>query len=361
MGERRPDVLVVGAGVIGLTTAVCLAEAGADVTVWTAQPPRRTTSAVAGAMCGPTITGPQDPATRWAEGSDKEFRALAETPSTGVHLVRGRLVSKWGDAPPPWAPTVPGFAPCTPTDVPPGFRVSFWAELPFADMPRYLEHLQTRLAAAGGRLELRTVSDLAEAAASAPVIVNATGTGARELVPDHSVRAVKGQHVIVENPGLDTFLYEGGAATAWTGIFPHGDHVVLGGVAVQDDWDRTSDPATSEAILARAAAVEPRLAGARVLGVEVGLRPARPSVRLAEEAIGASRCIHSYGHGSVGVTLSWGCAHDVVAMINGPTDAQSGAPWPDGWTGSSKSTPGPGSRLPWSTSTPTTRATTSRP
>ena len=33
MGERRPDVTVLGAGVIGLTTAVCLAEqgfAGAD-------------------------------------------------------------------------------------------------------------------------------------------------------------------------------------------------------------------------------------------------------------------------------------------------------------------------------------------
>ena len=78
--------------------------------------------------------------------------------------------------------------------------------------------------------------------------------------------------------------------------------MVLGGVAVEDDWDRRPDPAVTESILARAAAVEPRLTGARVLGVEVGLHPARPTVRLAQEAIGAVRCIESYGRGSVGVT-----------------------------------------------------------
>ena len=341
MSQRSTDVLVVGAGVIGLTTAVCLAEAGADVAVWTADPPRRTTSAVAGAMCGPTITGPDDPATGWARVSDDAFRVLAAQAGTGVHLVRGRLVSKSGGALPPWASTVPGFAPCAPTELPPGFGVGFWAELPFADMPRYLDHLVGRLTAAGGRLELRAVGHLAEAAAAAAIIVNATGAGARALAPDSSVRAVKGQHVIVENPGVDTFLYEGGASAAWTGIFPHGDHLVLGGVAVEDDWDRRPDPAVTEAILARAAAAEPRLVGARVLGVEVGLRPARPTVRLEEEAIGAARCIHSYGHGSVGVTLSWGCAREVAALIS---EGWSGGPWPDGWTGSSRSTPGPGSR-----------------
>ena len=315
VSQRPSDVLVVGAGVIGLTTAVCLAEAGADVVVWTADPPRRTTSAVAGAMCGPTITGPDNPATGWSRASDDAFQELASQPGTGVHLVRGRLVSRSGGALPPWASTVPGFAPCTATEMPPGFGVGFWAELPFADMPRYLDHLAGRLTPPGGRLELRAVSHLSEAAAAAPIIVNATGTGARALAPDNSVRAVKGQHVIVENPGVDTFLYEGGSATAWTGIFPHGDRLVLGGVAVEDDWDRTPDPAVTEALLARAAAAESRLVGARVLGVEVGLRPARPTVRLEEEAIGAVRCIHSYGHGRVGVTLSWGCAREVTTLI----------------------------------------------
>ncbi|MEU0154503.1 hypothetical protein [Micromonospora fulviviridis] len=41
--------------------------------------------------------------------------------------------------------------------------------------------------------------------------------------------------------------------------------MVLGGVALPDDQDRTPDPALAERILARCAEVEPRLAGVRVL------------------------------------------------------------------------------------------------
>jgi D-amino-acid oxidase len=316
MSQTSPDVLVIGAGVIGLTTAVCLAETGIEVLVRTADSPHLTTSAVAGAMCGLTVTGPDDPATRWGRVATREFLALAEQPGTGVHIMRGRLVSQLGDAPPPWATSVPGYAACTRADLA-GYRTGFWAELPFADMPRYIDYLLARLEAAGGRVELRPLAGLSEAAAVAPIVVNCTGVGAHHLVPDPQVRPVKGQHVLVENPGLETFFYEGGAASSWVGFFPHGDRVVLGGVAIEDDWDLTPDQGISEQILARCSAVEPRLADARVLGSQVGLRPDRPSVRLQEEALGPARCIHNYGHGSVGVSLSWGCAREVVAMIVG--------------------------------------------
>jgi len=309
--------VVIGAGVIGLTAAVCLAEAGRDVLVRTADPPHLTTSAVAGAMCGLTIAGPDDPATRWGQVATKEFLALAEKPGTGVHMMRGRLVSNTGDAQPPWAAAVPGFTACT-TDELAGYRGGFWAELPFADMPRYIDHLLARLQTAGGQVVPRPVADLPEAATLAPVVVNCSGVWAHNLVPDPQVRPVKGQHVLVENPGLETFFYEGGAASSWVGFFPHRERVVLGGVAIEDDWDLTPDQRISEQILARCIHVEPRLADARVLGSQVGLRPNRPSVRLEEESLGPARCIHNYGHGSVGVSLSWGCARDVVAMIVGP-------------------------------------------
>jgi D-amino-acid oxidase len=316
MPQASPDVLVIGAGVIGLTTAVCLSEAGRQVVVLTADPPHLTTSAVAGAMCGLTITSPDDPATRWGQVATKEFLTLADQPGTGVHLMRGRLVSDWGDEPPPWAAAVPGFAGCT-TDELAGYRSGFWAELPFADMPRYIDHLLARLEAGGGRVALRPVADLSEAAALAPVVVNCSGVWAHNLVPDPQVRPIKGQHVLVENPGLETFFYEGSAAPSWVGFFPHGDRVVLGGVAIEDDWDLTPDQRISDQILARCGAVEPRLADAQVLGSQVGLRPSRPSVRLEEESVGSARCIHNYGHGSVGVSLSWGCAREVVAMTVG--------------------------------------------
>ena len=55
----------------------------------------------------------------------------------------------------------------------------------------------------------------------------------------------------------------------------------------------------------------PALAGATVLRHQVGLRPARPVVRLEREG----DVVHCYGHGGAGVTLSWGCADEVVALV----------------------------------------------
>jgi len=314
MAQTRPDVVVVGAGVIGLTSAICLAEAGAQVLVLTAEPPRETTSAVAGAMIGPSIPDPDPRVGPWCEASDRQFRELARQADTGVHLLRGRLVSNLGDEPPPWAAAVPGFVPCAPAELA-GFRTGFWAELPFAYMPRYLDYLAGRLDAAGGRLVPRRITDLGDAASQAPVVVNCTGVGARHLAGDEQVEPIKGQHVVVENPGLDTFLFEGGFDRAWTGFIPHGEVVVLGGVALPGDWDRTPDPAVDAEILARCVRAEPRLSGARVITTVAGLRPGRPAVRLAEERIGDARCIHNYGHGGVGVTLSWGCALDVRGIV----------------------------------------------
>ena len=73
--------------------------------------------------------------------------------------------------------------------------------------------------------------------------------------------------------------------------------------------------ALSEEIRRRCVQVEPRLAGARVLGHRVGLRPGRTSVRLEIEELDRARIVYDYGHGSVGVMLSWGCAREAVALL----------------------------------------------
>jgi D-amino-acid oxidase len=51
-----------------------------------------------------------------------------------------------------------------------------------------------------------------------------------------------------------------------------------------------------------------------VLSRAVGLRPARPTVRLDRTTVDDRPVIACYGHGGAGVTLSWGCAADVVAL-----------------------------------------------
>jgi D-amino-acid oxidase len=36
---------------------------------------------------------------------------------------------------------------------------------------------------------------------------------------------------------------------------------------------------------------------------------------LEKESIGEKIVIHNYGHGGAGVTLSWGCADEVVKLV----------------------------------------------
>jgi D-amino-acid oxidase len=196
-------------------------------------------------------------------------------------------------------------------------------------MPRYLAYLTDRFTAAGGRIAVAPVRSLTELVGQAPMLANCTGVGARELVPDPEVHAMRGQHVIVANPGLDTFFLEAPLGAAWASYFPHGDHVVLGGTATMDDHDLTADPATARDILDRCARIEPRLRDAQVLGHRVGLRPARGTVRLEVEEMGPTRCVHNYGHGGVGVTMSWGCAREATAMVvTGAPEREAAAPRP---------------------------------
>jgi D-amino-acid oxidase len=210
------------------------------------------------------------------------------------------------------------FEPVAAADLPAGFEYGLWTTVPAVDMPRYLEYLTGRFLASGGRIETAFVRSLADVAAEAALIANCTGVGARELVPDDAVHAVRGQHVVVANPGLDTFFLEAPFGPAWTSYFPHGDVVVLGGIAAVDDTSLVADPAIAHDIVERCAKVEPRLRDAPVIEHRVGLRPARDIPRVELEAIGPARCVHNYGHGGVGVTLSWGCARAAADLLVTP-------------------------------------------
>ncbi len=279
------DVVVVGGGVVGLTTAIALNEVGLRTVVWTAEVPRRTTSAVAGALLGgPVKTEPQEDAVRWRKVSLEIFDELATRAHTGITTARGRLVSELGPGIPEWAREHPGFAECSPEELA-GFDSGFWITSPIADMPCYLDYLVDRLCRAGGDLEVCTVASLEQPTSVAPVVINCAGVAGGTLACDDSVTPVRGQHVVVENPGLTEFFYEGGADEDWTGFFPHGDHVVLGGNAREGDWSLEPDEQQTEDIVKRCAEVEPRLADARVIRVDVGLRPVRPSVRLEEQQV----------------------------------------------------------------------------
>jgi D-amino-acid oxidase len=317
------EIIVIGAGVIGLTTAVCIAEAGFPVRVRTTVPAQQTNSRVAGAMWGSSFAEPAASVKRWASLGLHEFRALAEKPQSGVRIASGMLASRRGSEPPP-PDMFPGVQISPSSQPPDGFLGAFSVRLPLIDMPRYLDYLCGRLAEAGGVIEVRQVGDLAEAAEHAVTVVNCAGIAARELAHDPALQAVRGEHVVVENPGLEEFFMEEPIGREWTCFLPHGDRVVLGGTAGQDDWNLDPDPAGARGILERCAQIEPQLKDARVIEHQVGLRPFRPTIRVERESLGAATLIHNYGHGGSGVSLSWGCARDVTGWLFTETSRAAG-------------------------------------
>ncbi|MEU6565807.1 FAD-dependent oxidoreductase [Streptomyces parvulus] len=311
--ELDDEVVVVGGGVTGLTTAVVLAERGRRVRLWTRDPVERTTSVVAGGLWWPYRIEPVALAQAWALRSLDVYEDLAARPAeTGVRMVEGVLGETRPEEVGAWASArLPGLRAARAEEYAgPGL----WARLPLIDMSTHLPWLRKRLVAAGGVVETRPVAGLAET--DAPVVVNCTGLGARELVPDPAVRPVRGQLVVVENPGIRTWLVSADAGSGETTYFlPQPGRLLLGGTAEEDAWSTDPDPRIAEAIVRRCAELRPEIAGARVLGHLVGLRPARDAVRLERETLPDGRLlVHNYGHGGAGVTVAWGCAEKAAGL-----------------------------------------------
>jgi D-amino-acid oxidase len=309
------DVIVIGAGISGLTTAICLAEAGFKVRLMAERPPSQTTSAAAGANWGPYMAK-DDRLMGWSDLTRTALERIAlREPAAGVRLVHGMEADTTPVSTPDWVIGLPDFAMCAKEDLPAGYVVGWWFTAPVVDMPRYLRYLQNRLAGFGTVLELGAVESLADVVSPDVIVVNCTGLGARSLAGDTDLHAVRGQLVVVANPGITRFFQDHREDEQITYFMPQGDQVVLGGCAQVHDERDTPDADLAADIIVRCAAIEPRLSDPTVLEQRVGLRPSRSQIRLEVELVAGQPVVHNYGHGGSGVTASWGCADAVLTHV----------------------------------------------
>jgi D-amino-acid oxidase len=299
----RDRVIVVGAGVVGLSAAVRLLEAGHRVDVVARDLPRETTSAVAAAIWYPYRALPPDRVTAWARTAYSVFDAMADTdPEAGVRMLPGTEELAGPQPDPWWRAAVPALT--TTRDVPAGWGAGWSFVTPVVDMPVYLDWLVGRVEALGGTITRLNLGALPDSG----LVVNCSGLGARLLGGDHTVVPVRGQVVVVEQVGLDRWWLDSAGPTY---VVPRTRDIVVGGTDVEGEWSRTPSPEVAADILERATRLVPALRGARVLRHKVGLRPVRPAVRL--DRVGD--VVHCYGHGGAGVTMSWGVAEDVVRLV----------------------------------------------
>ncbi len=312
-----PGVVVIGCGVIGLSTAILLREGGIDARIVSAEPPQETTSSVAAAIWYPYKAYPEADVLRWGSEAFGVFEDLASVPSSGVRMRAGVELWRRPVPEPWWSEAVPGVRRCRADELPPAYRDGHAFTVPVVEMPVYLEYLMDRFSATGGEIERRTVGRLEDLAREARVVVNCAGLGAGKLVGDRSVSPIRGQILRVQNPGLDRFYLDEDDPEGVTYVVPRTGDCILGGTADEGSWDTKPDPAVADAILGRCAALVPELDGVRVLEHKVGLRPGRPQVRLETELVGEMPVVHNYGHGGSGITLSWGCAAEAAGLVEG--------------------------------------------
>lgn len=301
-------VIVVGAGVVGLSCAVRLAEAGYETAVVARDLPAETTSAVAAAVWYPYLAEPRDRVAAWSRSTYDEFVKLAAEQES-VRLRDGAHYGLEAEGEPWWGDAVPDLRRAT--EPPAGFAAGWAFTSPVVEMPVYLPYLVARLEAAGGTLTRMALPALPN---HAQVVVNCTGLGARLMAGDDTVRPVRGQVLTVEQPGITDWLVTD-APDALSYVIPRSRDVVVGGTSQPGDWNRTPDPATARAILDRATRLTPALDGAKVLAHKVGLRPVRSSIRCESVRTGDRLAVHCYGHGGSGVTVSWGCADEVLDLV----------------------------------------------
>jgi D-amino-acid oxidase len=308
-------VAVIGAGVIGLTSAIELLDAGHDVTIFTRECPENTTSAVPAAIWFPYHAQPEADVNRWALSTRKRLRLLENDPAAGVRSVNFSRV--WVDSPPP----LPKWATADETrwlkrdDLPTGFNFGYCLSVPLMENPTYMTFLKDRFLERSreGFVECDLTS-VAEIPDSFAVVVNCSGYGAKRLCYDPELRPGRGVIVLAEKIRSERHLVRDEYNETLMYVVSRNGDCVLGGCDETSETLATS-LAEADAILKRCSAIDD-CADVRIRTVEVGIRPVRDAgVCLKPVVLNGRIVIHNYGHGGAGFTLSWGCAEDVVRLV----------------------------------------------
>ncbi|KAI1458021.1 FAD dependent oxidoreductase [Annulohypoxylon moriforme] len=349
-----PNIVVVGAGVSGLTSAFLLSKQKDNViTVVAKHMPGdydiEYASPWAGANVLPMATAKNS---TWERRTWPEIKKLAtEVPEAGIHLLKSRVYRREKDIESlrkggynfdglfdenPWYKTLfDDFRELSKDELPKGMASGCEFGSACINVMLYMPWLVGQCRANGVvflRGQLKHISEAAALSHSgdkADVVINTTGLMASRLggVMDQKVVPVRGQVVVVRNeaPYMVTKSGTDDAAdeVCYIMMRASGGGTILGGTYQKGQWESQPDPNFAMRIMRRAVEMMPELTGGK--GVEgldvirhgVGLRPYREGgVRIEKENIDGTWVVHNYGHAGWGYQGSYGCAQDVVALVD---------------------------------------------
>lgn len=311
------EIVVVGCGVIGLTSALRLREAGFETRIVARDLPLRTTSSKAAAVWFPFQAQPPDKVRRWARYTYHCYGLLASLGAdAGVRFVDLLNLSRVEEPDLFWLEDEYPLRWLRRTELPEGCAYGYSVVVPFIHSTVFLSFLLRTFLDLGGEVIEQEVTDLAEACPEGGALVHCTGLSAAELAHDREMFPIRGQVVRVRPRRPVRHIGDDSEPAQPIYVLPRGDDCILGGTAEAQVADETPNEETRDRILSRCRELEPALFDCELLESYVGLRPGRSQIRLEPEALGDGRTvIHNYGHGGSGFTLCWGCAEDVLALV----------------------------------------------
>lgn len=262
-GHSRKDVgravAVIGAGVMGLTTARLLQEEGFAVTLYTGAMPEGTTSAVSGGQFYPSLL---DDGESMPAGYDRQLYEALRYSHRRFMGMRGarygvRVLPNYEVSDRPLGhgryagmmDAILGRADeLSPREHPfPRHYVRVF-ETPMIEPRRLLGALLEDVRRDGGRVAVRSFSHPRQInALPERLVFNCTGLGSRALFGDAALRPRRGQLVWLQPQPEVAYAVIG---TDGLYMFPRSDGVLLGGTWDLDDWNMRADPATTRRLLA---------------------------------------------------------------------------------------------------------------
>jgi D-amino-acid oxidase len=167
----------------------------------------------------------------------------------------------------------------------------------------------------GGKLVKQEVTDIQDFLDIHPLTVNCSGLGSRTLFNDNGVFPSRGQVMRIQPMELVDAVCYNAVSKDLIFVMPRRNDVILGGTAQDNDWRTEIDQSDNERMIRDSGLIGARVSPESVIETKVGFRPCRDAIRLEVESINGSHVVHNYGHGGGGYTLSWGCAMDVVNLV----------------------------------------------
>jgi D-amino-acid oxidase len=251
-GHSGP-VAVLGSGVMGLSTARLVQEAGFPVTIYAAALPPDTTSNIAGGQFHPFGLYKEDAVT--PEWKAQFIRALD-------YSWRRFQIMVGDDYGVRWLPTyveadeveqqvIPTFPPInrllSPAEHPFPLDSVLRYDTLYVETGRYLRQMIRDVQIAGGKIEVRRFATPADITAlSETLVFNCTGLGSRELFGDSELQPARGQLAILVPQPEVRYAFTGSAGY----MFPRADGIVLGGTFERDMWSTVPEPQAIAGILA---------------------------------------------------------------------------------------------------------------